>query len=145
MTLILPPAQLPDPVLDAHTRFSRRVGRLTLSFGIVASVAGTVMASWRTGAGFAVGTVLGWLNFRWLDSGIGAIVSAALRQQGLPQPQVPRRVYYGFAGRYALIAVLVYASVRFLNVPVLAVFAGLFSLGAAAMAEGLYEVITGSI
>ena len=80
-----------------------------------------------------------------MDRGLAAITNAALAQQGIPQPRVPMRVYYGFAGRYALIAVLVYASVRFLNVPVLAVIAGIFSLGAAAMAEGLYEVFTGSI
>jgi hypothetical protein len=145
VTLIPPPAQPPDPALDPHTRFSRRVGRLTLSFGIAASVAGAVMASWRTGAGFAVGTVLGWLNFLWLDRGIGAIVSAALVQQGLPQPQVPRRVYYAFAGRYALIGVVAYATVKFLHLPVLAILGGLLLLGAAAAVEGLYEVFTGSI
>jgi hypothetical protein len=55
------------------------------------------------------------------------------------------RVYYGFAGRYALIAALVYASVKLLAVPLLAVFGGLFALGVAAMAEGLYEVFTGSL
>lgn len=101
--------------------------------------------NWRVGAGVAIGTFLGWLNYRWLDRGLGAIVSSALAQQGIPQPRVPMRVYYGFAGRYALIAALVYVSVRFLAVPILAVFIGLFALGVAAMAEGLYEVFTGSI
>jgi hypothetical protein len=101
--------------------------------------------SWRFGVGFAVGTVLGWLNFRWLDGGAGAIVSSALAQQGIPQPQVPRRVYYGFAGRYALIGVVAYVIVTFLHFPVLSVLGGLLCLGAAAVMESLYEVFAGSI
>jgi len=145
VTLILPPAQTLDRTLDPHARFSRRVGLLTLGFGVAASVAAAALVSWRAGVGFAVGTVLGWLNFRWLDRGIGAIVSAALAQQGLPQPQVPRRVYYAFAGRYALIGLVAYGTVRFLHVPVLAILGGLLLLGAAAVAESLYEVFTGSI
>jgi ATP synthase I chain len=112
---------------------------------VAASAASAVLVSWRAGAGFAVGAALGWLNFYWLDSGVGAIVSAALAQQGVPQPQVPRRVYYGFAGRYALIGVAAYGTVKFLHTPVLAVFGGLFCLAAAAIAESLYEVFTGSI
>jgi hypothetical protein len=121
------------------------VGLLTLGFGVAASAAAAALDSWRAGVGFAVGTILGWLNFRWLDRGIGAIVSAALAQQGFPQPQVPRRVYYAFAGRYALIGLVAYGTVRFLHAPVLAILGGLLLLGAAAVAESLYEVFTGSI
>jgi hypothetical protein len=141
VTPIPPPAQVPD----AHSRFSIRLQRLIFIIGFVAAAVGAFLWSWRPGAGIAIGTILGWLNYRWLDRGLGAIVSSALTQQGIPQPRVPMRVYYGFAGRYALIAGLVYVSVRFLHVPILAVLVGLFSLGAAAMAEGLYEVFTGSI
>jgi ATP synthase I chain len=143
VTQIPPPAAAPVP--DSHSRFSLRLQRLIFVLGFVASALAGFLISWRAGAGIAIGTVLAWLNYRWMDRGLGAIISAALAQQGIPQPRVPMRVYYGFAGRYALIAVLVYASVRFLNVPVLAVFVGLFSLGGAAMAESLYEVFTGSI
>jgi hypothetical protein len=139
------PIPPPDPVPDAHSRFSHRLQRLIFIFGFASAALAALLFSWRAGAGIAIGTVLGWLNYRWLDRGLGAIVTAALAQQGIPQARVPRRVYYGFAGRYALIAGVVYASVGFLDVPILAVFAGLFSLGAAAMAEGLYEVFTGSL
>ena len=141
MTPIPPPALVPD----AHSRFSRRLQWLIFILGFPGSALAAFLWSWRAGAGIAIGTVLGWLNYRWLDRGLGVIVSSALAQQGIPQPRVPMRVYYGFAGRYALIAALVYVSVRFLDVPILAVFGGLFTLGAAAMAEGLYEVFTGSI
>ena len=118
---------------------------LTLGLGLAGSALAAAFASWRAGAGFAVGTLLGWLNFLWLDRGIGAIVSAALVQQGLPQPQVPRRVYYAFAGRYALIGVVAYGTVKLLNFPVLSVLGGLLCLGTAALVESLYEVFTGPV
>jgi hypothetical protein len=136
-----PPEQIPD----SHKRFSRRVGWLTLGMGVAASIATAALVSWRFGAGFAVGTVLGWLNFRWLDGGVGAIVSAGLAQQGWPQPQVPRRVYYAFAGRYALIGAVAYVIVTFLHFPVLSVLGGLLCLGAAVVVESLYEVFTGPV
>jgi hypothetical protein len=52
--------------------------------------------------------------------------------------------YLKFIARYLLIGLVIYASVRFLAVPLLALFGGLFALGAGAMAEGLYEVFSGS-
>jgi hypothetical protein len=137
--------QAAPAAIDPHKRFARRVAYITLALGIAAALALALLASWRAGAGFAIGAALGWLNFYWLDSGAGAIVSAALAQQGRSQPQVPRRVYAGFVGRYALIAIAAYGTVRFLHTPVLAVFGGLLCLGAAVVAESLYEVFTGSL
>jgi hypothetical protein len=132
-------------VIDAHVRFSRRVFWLTFAFGLgSAAVAGFLMA-WKFSAGLAVGTVLAWLNYRWLDRGLGAILSAALAQQGVPQPRVPAGTYWGFTFRYALIAVGVYVSVKCFGIPVLAMLCGLLSMGAAAITESLYEVFTGSI
>jgi hypothetical protein len=119
--------------------------RLTFAFGLgSAALAGFLMA-WKISAGIAVGTVLAWLNYRWLDRGLGAILAAALAQQGLRQPRVPRSTYWGFTLRYALIAAGVYVSVKCFGIPVLAMLCGLLSVGAAAIAESLYEVITGLI
>ena len=144
MTLILPLEQILDPVLEPHARFSRRVGLLTLGFGVAASIAAAALASWRAGAGFAVGAVLGWLNFRWLDRERRCRVRGA-RATGLAAAASPKTVYYAFAGRYALIGLVAYGTVRLLHVPVLAILGGLLLLGAAAVAESLYEVFTGSI
>ena len=137
----IPPVAAPDQ----HARFSARLQWLTLALGAVSSVILLIWVSWRAAAGLAIGTLLAWLNYRWLDGGVGAIVSAALAQQGIPQPRVPSRVYLGFAGRYALIGLAAYATVRFLGSPVLAVFGGLLALGTAAIIESLYEVFTGPI
>jgi len=138
------PIPSPAPDDEVHARFSRRLQGLTLGLGFATAIAVLLAKSPRTGCGIAIGTVLAWLNFRWLDRGLGALVSAAKAQAGVPQPRVPASVYWKFAGRYVLIALLVYASVAFLHVPLLAVVIGLLALGAGALAEGLYEIISGS-
>jgi ATP synthase I subunit len=132
------------PGAAEHARFSRRMFWLTFAFGLGSAALAGVLAAWKVGAGVAVGTVLAWLNYRWLDRGLGAIVGAALAQQGAPQPRVPRGTYLGFTFRYALIAAGVYVSVKCFGIPVLAMLCGLLSVGAAAITESLYEVFTGS-
>jgi hypothetical protein len=138
--------QAPPPTTDdkQHARFSRRLQGLTLGLGFAAAIAVLIAKSPRVGCGIAIGTLLAWLNYRWLDRGLDALVAASKAQAGSPQPHVPNSVYWKFSGRYVLIALLVYASVSFLHVPLLAVVIGLLSLGAGALAEGLYEIISGS-
>jgi hypothetical protein len=100
--------------------------------------------SFPAGLGLGIGTILAWLNYRWMDRGVGALVAAAAAQAGVAQPRVPFGVYGKFAGRYVLIGLLVYATVFFLHVPLVSVVLGLLALGAGALAEGLYEIIVGS-
>jgi ATP synthase I chain len=129
---------------ESHSRFSRRLQLLTLISGSVAATVVVFGVSFKAGVGVAVGTVLAWLNYRWLDRGLGVLVSSAAAQEGSPKPHVPFGVYVRFAGRYVLIAIFVYATVYFLHVPLLSVVAGLLALGAGATAEGVYEVFAGS-
>jgi len=117
---------------------------LTIVCGFLAAAVVAFAVSARAGAGVAIGTLLAWLNYRWLDRGVGAIVAAAAAQQGMPKPRVPSGVYLRFAFRYLLIAALVYVTVSVLHVPLLAVVAGLLSLGAGAIAESLYELFAKS-
>jgi hypothetical protein len=134
-----------DPVAEdeaQHRRFSRRVEALTLGTGFAAALALLVFKSRAWGAGVAFGAVLAWLNYRWLDAGLDALVMAAKAQQGKPQVRVPAGTYWRFAFRYLLIAVAAYGIVTFLHVPTLAVISGLMALGAAVTIEGLYEVFS---
>src|ERR1700719_1874525 len=92
---------------EFHARFSRRLQFLTLGIGFSAAIAVIFLKSFRAGAGVAAGAVLAWLNYRWLDAGLGALVAASTRQSGAPKPRVPIGIYFKFAGRYALIGVIV--------------------------------------
>jgi ATP synthase I chain len=135
---------LPTQDHELHAQFSRRLERWTIALGLSAALAAAFVESARAGCGVAIGTLLAWLNYRWLDQGLGALVTAASAQEGSPSPRVPASVYWKFTTRYLLIGLVIYASVHFFDVPLLALFAGLFALGAGAMAEGLYEVFSGS-
>jgi hypothetical protein len=138
------PTRTRSPEREPHAEFARRLQWLTVLIGAGAAIVAGFLKSPRYGCGIAIGTLLAWLNYRWLDLGLGALVTAALAQQGRPQPRVPLSVYAKFGGRYLLIGLAVYVTVSYFGVPLLAVLLGLLALGAAAMAEGLYEVFSGS-
>ena len=137
------PTSLQTRDRELHARFSRRLQWLTLILGLCGAVAAAILRSAAMGFGVAIGTVLAWLNYRWLDQGLGALVTAATAQEGSERPRVPWFVYGKFAGRYVLIGLAVYVSVHFFPVPLIGVVIGLLALGAGAMVEVLYEVFSG--
>ncbi len=118
---------------------------LTVLLGAAGAVIAAFLKSPRVGIGVAVGTLLAWLNYRWLDRGLGALITAAVEQQGSPKPRVPVGVWVRFGGRYLLIGLAVYVTVSYFGAPLLAVLLGLLALGAAAITEGLYELISGNV
>ena len=129
---------------ETALRMSRRIERLTLIFGVIAALAVAFAKSPRAGIGIGIGSLLAWLNYHWLDQALGSLVTVAAAQEGSPNARVPAVVYWKFAGRYVLIGLVVYVSVHYFDVPILAVLIGLLALGAGAMAESLYQVFTGS-
>jgi hypothetical protein len=138
------PMSLPARDHELHAQFSRRLEWWTIALGLSAALATVFIKSARAGCGVAIGTFLAWLNYRWLEQGVGALVTAASAQEGSPSPRVPLAVYLKFTTRYLLMGLVIYASVHFFDVPLLALLAGLLALGAGATAEGLYEVFSGS-
>ncbi len=120
----------------------RRIAQLTLILGGVASVAAAFLYSIRMGAGVLIGTVLAWINFRWLERAMDSVTRASTAQEGSPEARVPVSSYFGLFARYALIAAVVYATFSVFRIPVLSILLGLCALGAAAMAATLYEVLS---
>ncbi len=123
---------------------SRLIAWLTLLLGFLTALVVTFAKSPRAGLGIAVGTSLAWLNYRWLDQTLGALVTVATAQAGSPQSRVPARIYWKFAGRYVLMGLAIYVTVHYFAVPVLSLILGLLALGAAAIVASLYEVYLGS-
>lgn len=119
----------------------RRIAWLTLAIGTAASAAVAVGVSWRAGAGVLLGALLAWVNLRWLQEALDALVRLSKAQQGASRPRISTWVYMKFFGRYALIALITYVIVTRFAVPVLSVLGGLCALGAAAMAGSVYELI----
>jgi ATP synthase I chain len=129
---------------ERSANLSRRIAWLTLLLGLLAALAVSFAKSPRAGLGIAVGTFLAWLNFRWLDQTLAALVTVSAAKQGTPQSRVPARIYWKFAGRYVLMGLAIYVTVHYFAVPLLTVILGLLALGAGAIVGSLYEVYLGS-
>jgi small-conductance mechanosensitive channel len=94
---------------------------------------------WATG--IAIGTVLAWLNFRWLKRGLDALVTASEAQQGNEKSQVPLATYFAAVFRYGLLALAVYVIFNYLHVPVGSMVVGLCALAAATLAASVWEIL----
>jgi len=118
----------------------RRISWLTLLIGLIAGLLVALLRDRLWGAGLAIGTVLSWLNFRWLSKGMDALVVASTAQAGKEKPAVPLLSYFGMLFRYGLIALAVYVIFVYLRVPLVSMVVGLCALGAATIAASVYEI-----
>jgi hypothetical protein len=121
----------------------RRIEWLTLVLSAAGAVFASVRWGWRAGIGVAVGGTVSWLNFRWLDQGIGQLLRATTGTAEIPPKRVSRWIYGRFLGRLLLIVGVVYVILKTAWLPGRAVLAGLFSLICAALLEVSYEMMTG--
>jgi hypothetical protein len=130
----------PTPSADlARFRLSESlISHLTLVIGLLAAIPVAYFYSPRSGAGILIGSILAWLNFRWLKQGLDVLTAAiAARQKG----KVPISTYFKAMFRYGLIALAAYVIFKYLNVPVLSMILGLCALGAATMVVSVYEIL----
>lgn len=121
----------------------RRIERLTLAISAAAAVFASVRWGWRTGLGVAVGGILSWLNFRWLDQSIGQLLHAAAGNTEIASASASRWIFARFLGRLVLIVLALYVILKTRWLPGKALLAGLFSLICAASLEVSYEIATG--
>jgi hypothetical protein len=129
---------------ERSINLSRRIAWLTLLFGFLAALVVSLAKSPSHGLGIALGTSLAWLNFRWLDQTLAALVTVATAEPGTSHARLPTRIYWKFAGRYVLMGLAIYVTVHYFAVPLLSVILGLLALGAGAFVGSLYEVYLGS-
>ena len=122
-------------------RTERRIGWLTLLFGFVATAVGAALGYKLWAAGLAIGTVLGWLNFRWLKGAVDALVVVSTAQEGREKPKVPLTTYLTALCRYGLLGLTVYVIFVFLHVPLGSMILGFCALAAAAMAASVWEIL----
>jgi len=123
----------------------RRIERLTLAVAAIAAIFASVRWGWRPGAGLALGGVLSWLNFRWLEQAVGQILSAAAGDaEALSSPgRASRGIFLRIFARMVLMLTILYVILKTAWLPGKAVLAGLFSPICAAVIEVSYEILTG--
>jgi hypothetical protein len=119
----------------------RRIAWLTLVLGFTPAAIVALLGHARWGAGLAAGTLLAWLNFRWLRRGVNSFVLASRAQAGAERTRVPTGTYFVMLFRYGLIAFAVYVIFEYLKIPILSIVVGLFALAAAAIAASVYEIL----
>lgn len=133
-------AKAVEPVAGARTE--RRIGWMTLFFGFTAAAALAAARRMPWAAGIAIGTALAWLNFRWLKRGADALVIASTAQEGREKPKVALRTYLAALFRYGLLGLAVYVIFAYLHVPLGSMILGLCALAVAAIAAGVWEILS---
>jgi hypothetical protein len=120
----------------------RRIARLTLAVGGLAAVGAGWLFSIRVGAGVLLGSLLAWIGFRWLESGLDALVRVSTaRAADSAKAGVPLGAVWKLLARYALIVAAVYVTFSLFQIPVLSMLVGLCALGAATILATLYEIL----
>jgi hypothetical protein len=129
------------PDLSGPVQTERRIGWLTLFFGFAATAVAAALGHNLWAAGLATGTVLAWLNFRWLKHSLDALVVIATAQEGREKPKVPLSAYLVALFRYGLLGLVVYVIFVFLHVPLGSMIVGFCALAAAAIVASVWEIL----
>jgi len=130
------------PPLSPAALAERRIIRLTLVLGFLAAIPVAIWFTWRAGLGVFIGAGLAWINALWLQQALDAVTKLSIAQAGAPKARISAAVYVKFAARYVLMGIVIYIMMTYFGVPVVSLLSGLLALGAAAMAEFLYESAT---
>jgi hypothetical protein len=117
-----------------NSAFDRRVDRTGFILLVLASGITFFLYSGRAALSLALGGVLSTVNFHWLKQAVDFVIL-----EGGSGP-VGKRVVWQYAGRYALIALTLYVTIRYsILVPALIV-AGLLVYVLAILLESVFEI-----
>lgn len=122
----------------------RRIEYLTLAIGAVAALCAIVLWGRSAGAGLAIGTLLSWLNFRWMRRDVGVLTRLSVAQESLEKPRVPRGTYVKMIGRYALLIAAAYVILRGFGSMAAGFLCGLFAVVTAVLVEAIGLLIRGA-
>ena len=121
-------------MFDDYAQFERRLDRTNF---VVIALAVTLVGfldSPRGAASLGAGGLISYVNFRWLKQAVNFVI----RQGG--EGPVGRRVGLQYAGRYALIVIALFVTIRFTLLDVTLLLAGLFSYVLAVLLECIFEI-----
>jgi hypothetical protein len=108
-----------------------RISKAMWAIGAGGAIAAFGWRGWTWGAGFALGAVASWLNFRWWKQVVDALAGA--------RPKRRTAIFLG--GRYLLLGGGAYVILHYSSISLPAALAGLLVSAAAVIVEILYELI----
>ena len=120
---------VPDDL--SYERVVQRITRLTGILAAAGCVVAFALGGWSWAAGFALGSAVSWISFRWLKQLVGAL--------GVARP--PSNLPLKAVMRYVLIGGAAYVLVKYTVINLRAALAGLLISSAAAIIEILIELV----
>ena len=127
-----------NPDDEFYERVTSRIFKVTLVIAGAGTMAALAWRGWSVGAGFALGSALSWINFRWLKHAVDAL--GGKRAQRAPRP----RLAVLAAFRYLILGGAAYAILRYSSISLRATLAGLFVSATALIVEVFFEVVYGT-
>ena len=119
---------------DMYRNAVARILRMTAVFGGAGTLTLFVWRGWKWGAGFAFGAAVAWVNFLLLKR-----LADSLGAMGRKPPSTASAVFLG--SRYLILGAVVYATLRFTSINMIAAAIGLFVSLAAVLVEILFELV----
>ena len=110
-------------------RATSRIARNMLWIALLGTAVALWAGGWKWGAGFLLGSLAAWFNYRWLKRLVEALGGG----------RRPGSVW--LASRYILLGVGSYVILRFSPISAAAVVTGMFVLIAAIFVEILFELV----
>jgi ATP synthase I chain len=129
-------AQDAFPNEDWYAGALQRVKRFMTAVGMLALVTAITMFGWRMAVGFALGGLIAYINFRWLEKGVARLGELTV-EAGTPASR--RGIMHRFLRQYLLLAVIAFVILSVSRESVYGLFAGLFLPVAAMLCEAAYE------
>jgi hypothetical protein len=127
-----------NPDDDFYERVTSRIFRVTLAIAGAGTMVALAWRGWSVGAGFALGSAISWINFRWLKHAVDSL--SGKRAQRAPRPRLA--LLAGF--RYLILGAAAYAILRYSSISLRATLAGLFVSVTAVIVEIFFEVVYGN-
>jgi hypothetical protein len=119
---------------DAFEGLDKRLNRSSLILTLIAMPAAFIWHSTRAGLSIGAGALLSYINFHWLKQAVDFLVAH------VSETAPGRRVLARFVGRYVLIGLVLYVTIRSSFLDLVFVFAGLLIYIAAILIECVSEV-----
>ncbi len=118
---------------------------LTPALGVLAGLIAVSLHRPDWAEGLVLGSILGWLNFRWMKRGLEAFTSVAAAKAGEARRRTTAPTYLAAVFRYVLIGASVYVIFKFLHVPLVSLVLGLCSLAVAILTASVWEIVQSSV
>jgi hypothetical protein len=124
------------------SRAYQRIQRIVILLSVLATIVATLFFGWRSGLGFAVGALVGYINFVWLHHASALMTDRMIAPRGKPASKF--RVVLAFAGRYIFVIVAAYVIFKSQPRMLVGFTTALFFPIVAATGEGIYEAFANS-